>query len=63
MEFGQKPNSSRRLAGLVGVVIFHALLIWGLVSGLARKAIELLPPPIETKIIEEVKPPDEPPPP
>ncbi|WP_028081798.1 energy transducer TonB [Solimonas soli] len=63
MEFGQKPNQSRRLVGLAGVVIFHALLIWALVSGLARKAIEVLPAPIETKIIEEIKPPDEPPPP
>ena len=64
MEFGQKPNQSRRMVGLIGVVVFHALLIWGLVSGLARKAIEILPAPIETKIIEEVKPPeDEPPPP
>jgi protein TonB len=64
MEFGQtQPAGSRRVAGLAGVVLFHALLIWGLVSGLARKAIEILPAPIETKIIEEVKPPDEPPPP
>jgi protein TonB len=49
---------------MVFVVLFHALLIWGLVNGLARKAIEMLPAPIETKIIEEIKPPkDEPPPP
>ncbi|WP_028080662.1 energy transducer TonB [Solimonas soli] len=64
MQLGQaQPDNGRRMAGIVGVVFFHALLVWGLVSGLARKAIELLPPPIETRIIEEVKPPDEPPPP
>jgi protein TonB len=63
MQLGQaQPDSNRRMIGLAGVVVFHALLIWGLVSGLARKAIEILPAPIETKIIEEVKPPDEPPP-
>jgi protein TonB len=33
------------------------------VSGLARKAIELLPAPIETKILEETAQVDEPPPP
>ncbi len=38
--------------------------MWGLFNGLARKAIELLPEPIETKIIEEIKPRiEEPPPP
>jgi protein TonB len=63
MTFDGTQNSNRA-AGLVFVVVFHALLIWGLVNGLARKAIEMLPAPIETKIIEEIKPPkDEPPPP
>ncbi|WP_299696113.1 energy transducer TonB [Hydrocarboniphaga sp.] len=41
----------------------HVLLVWGLVNGLARKAIELLPAPIETKILDEVKTDEEPPPP
>jgi protein TonB len=60
---GHAPTQDRAV-GLSFVVVFHALLIWGLVNGLARKAIELLPAPIETKIIEEIKPPkDEPPPP
>ena len=64
MQLGQaQPDNNRRMIRLGGVVVFHALLIWALVSGLARKAIEVLPAPIETKIIEEVKPPDEPPPP
>jgi protein TonB len=64
MQLGQaQPENHRRMVGLGGVVVFHALLIWALVSGLARKAIEVLPAPIETKLIEEVKPPDEPPPP
>ncbi len=38
--------------GLGFVLGFHALLIWGLYAGLARKGIELLPPPIETRIVE-----------
>lgn len=63
MEFGQKPDPTRRLYGIAGVVLFHGVVIWGLVNGLARKAIELLPAPIETKILEETAQVDEPPPP
>lgn len=59
-----RADNQNRLIGLAFVVGFHILLVWGLVNGLARKAIELLPEPIETKIIEDVKPKmEEPPPP
>jgi len=63
MEFGQKPDASRRLIGVGLVIALHVLVVWGLVSGLARKAVELLPAPIETKILEETVQADEPPPP
>lgn len=63
MEFGKRQDPKKRMIGLVGVVIFHVLLVWGLVSGLARKAIELLPPPIETKLLEDAPTEEEPPPP
>lgn len=58
-------NSSRRLTGLVVVLVFHAALGYALVNGLARKIVEVVTQPLETKIIEEVKPlpPDKPPPP
>lgn len=59
-----RANNQNRLIGLIFVVGFHILLVWGLLNGLARKAIELLPDPIETKIIEDIKPKmEEPPPP
>ena len=59
-----RANNQNRVIGLAFVVGFHILLVWGLINGLARKAIELLPEPIETKIIEDVKPKmEEPPPP
>jgi len=47
------------------VVVFHALLGYALVNGLARKIVEVVTQPLETKIIEEIKPlpPDKPPPP
>lgn len=64
LNFAEQRDPKSRVIGLVSVTIFHVFLIWGLVAGLARKGIELLPPPIETKIIEEVeKPPEEAPPP
>jgi protein TonB len=58
-------TSGRRLTGLVVVLVFHAALGYALVTGLARKIVEVVTQPLETKIIEEVKPlpPDKPPPP
>lgn len=64
MEFGNvQAAAGRRVMGLGGVALFHALLLWALVSGLARKAVEILPAPIETKILEERTAEEEPPPP
>src|SRR3546814_10902848 len=64
MQLGaQAQDPRRRLIGIGAVVAFHALLIWALAAGLAHKMISILPPPIETRIIEELKTPDEPPPP
>ncbi len=55
---------SRRAMGFVATALFHVLLVYGLVTGLARTVVEVLKGPIETKIIEEViDKPDEPPPP
>ena len=56
----QQRNPSRHLVGLGGVILFHALLIYGLVSGLARKVVEVVKGPIEVKVIEEVKTPPPP---
>lgn len=45
------------------IVGLHVLLGYGLVSGLARKVVEVVAPPLVTDIIEEIKPEDKPPPP
>jgi len=65
MSYAVQKDSSRRLAGLAAVVVFHVALVYALVHGLARKIVEVVHQPLETKIIEEVKapPPDKPPPP
>jgi len=58
-------NPAKHLSGITLVVLLHAALGYALVSGLARKVVEVIKAPIETKIIEEIKkpPPDLPPPP
>src|SRR5688500_20389532 len=47
------------------VGLLHLAIGYALVTGLARKVVEVIKAPLETKIIEEVKkpPPDQPPPP
>ena len=46
------------------MILLHALLVYGLINGLARKIVQVVTDPLETKIIEELKPPpDKPPPP
>ena len=61
----RERNPARHLPSISMVVALHLLLGWALVTGLARKVVEVMKQPIETKIIEEIKkpPPDTPPPP
>ena len=61
----RERNPARHLPSISMVIALHLLLGWALVSGLARKVVEVIKAPIETKIIEEIKkpPPDTPPPP
>lgn len=67
MDYAQRQrNPGKHLAGIAVVIVFHVLLGWALVSGLATKVIEVVKGPMDTKIIEEIKkppPPDVPPPP
>ena len=67
MNFAHGASNDCPVAGIGVVVALHILLIYGLINGLARKAVQLLPEPIETRIIEGEKPkvqrPPPPPPP
>jgi len=65
MSYAHPRSSSRRLTGVVVTVALHSVLICALIHGLARKIVEIVAPPLETKIIEEIKPPqpEKPPPP
>lgn len=64
MDYTQR-SPAKNLSGIGLVVILHIAIGYALVSGLARKVVEVIKAPIETKIIEEIKkpPPDAPPPP
>jgi len=54
---------TRRGIVVVLIIALHILAAWALASGLARKVVEVLAPPIEADIVEEVKQEDTPPPP
>lgn len=62
MDFSQQQQSSRRVMSFGFVVLLHLLIGWALVSGLAKKVVEVVKGPIEVKVIEEVikKPPPPP---
>jgi periplasmic protein TonB len=61
-EFGKKQqNPMRRYGGIAVALILHIVLIYALVNGLATKVVQIVQQPIETRIIEPVKPPPPPP--
>jgi protein TonB len=68
MEFSNTAQApAKRLTGLGTVLLLHVLVIYALATGLARKVVEIVKPPAEVKVIEEIKtpppPPETPPPP
>ncbi|HMW23652.1 MAG TPA: hypothetical protein PKC59_09475, partial [Burkholderiaceae bacterium] len=64
MDLEYRPkNPAGRSVGIGFVVLLHVLIVWGLVSGLARKAVEIIKKPVEMKIVEELPLPPPPPPP
>jgi protein TonB len=62
MDYSQPQQSSRRLVGFGFVVLLHILIAYALVTGLARKVVEVVKGPIDVKVIEEIikKPPPPP---
>jgi protein TonB len=61
MDFSQTEASPiRRYGGLGIVILLHVLVAYALVTGLARKMVDVIREPVVTKIIEEVKPPPPP---
>ncbi len=56
-------DPSRRVKGIVVVVVVHALIGYALVSGMARDGLNLIKKPLEAVVIQEVIIPPPPPPP
>ena len=54
---------TRRSAVLAAIIALHVFILYALATGLARRAIEVLAPPIQTDIVQEEKNKAEPPPP
>jgi len=50
-----QKNATRHSAG-IGIAMFSIVLVWGLMSGLAREVVHAISAPMEAKLIEEVKP-------
>ena len=62
MDFSKRQADPRRhLVGIAFVILFHAFVVYALVNGLAKKVVEVVRAPIETKVIEEIKKPPLPP--
>src|SRR5206468_11000733 len=62
MDFSKRQADPRRhLVGIAFVILFHAFVVYALVTGLATKVVEVVRAPIETKVIEEIKKPPPPP--
>nr|NDG61358.1 energy transducer TonB [Betaproteobacteria bacterium] len=53
----QDSGVNRRATGFAVAVLVHLAIGYALVSGLARQVVEVIKQPLETKIIEDVKPP------
>ena len=64
MDFArQQRDPTRHLIGISVVVLLHVIVIYALVTGLARKAVEVIKKPLTATIVEEIKLPPPPPPP
>lgn len=62
MDFSKRQADPRRhLVGIAFVILLHAIIIYALVSGLAKKVVDVVRAPIETKVIEEARRPPPPP--
>lgn len=53
----------RKLIGLVGVVVLHALLFWAIQAGLTRTVIQKMPTVVQALLLEEKRPETPPSPP
>lgn len=53
----------RRLTGMALVILFHIIVAYALLNGLAREVVKVFKAPLDVRLIEEIKPLPVPPPP
>lgn len=67
MQYGYQPKDpGQKYRGILIVVALHVLLAWAIVSGTAKKGLDIIKKPLEAVVIQEViipPPPPLPPPP
>jgi len=64
MDFArQQRDPAKHMIGIAFVVLVHLLVIYALMTGLARTVVEVIKKPLSATIIEEIKAPPPPPPP
>ncbi|RQP25558.1 energy transducer TonB [Piscinibacter terrae] len=64
MQYAQAQRQpGKHSIGFGVVVLLHVVVVYALVTGLAKKVVDVIKQPLETKIIEAPKPPPEAPPP
>jgi len=61
MDFTRHEHDpTKKFAGISLVVLLHVIVIYALVTGQARRIIEVIDRPVETRILEPAKPPPKP---
>lgn len=64
MDFSHRAHDPRRqLVGFGLVVLLHLGVVYALLNGLGKTIVDVVRAPIETTLIEDIKPPPPPPPP
>ena len=64
MDFArQQRDPTKHLIGIAFVVVFHAIIIYALITGLGKTIVEVIKKPLSATIIDEIKAPPPPPPP
>ncbi len=53
MSYHARKSAGQRSTGLIFVVAFHILLIWGFASGLANKVAEKIPEILKAEVVKE----------
>jgi len=59
----QQRDPTKHVIGIAFVVFVHALVIYALLTGLARTMVEVIKKPLDATIVEQIKAPPPPPPP